>query len=163
MISEKLSDVPSSCGRNLYHIARKLGRNIRGRWAGPFCNEFAHPRWRAQFVQIPFTSARSLGSGSSRSEYKSKGEISVREGVFYFVGLFFLSFFFFFIYLVCFFKECFKDILLCIEKGLPPWGGELTIQRADDALQNCVPETRIILLSSITQINAIKGKFLKIN
>ena len=35
-------------------------------------------------------------------------------------------------------------------------GGEHTIQRTDDILQNCAPETCIILLISVTPINPIK-------
>ena len=43
------------------------------------------------------------------------------------------------------------------------WSGEHTIQCTDDVLWNCVPETCIILLTSVTPINSIKGnnKFLK--
>ena len=36
------------------------------------------------------------------------------------------------------------------------WGGEHTIQSADYVLQNCVPETCITLLTSVTPINSIK-------
>ena len=38
------------------------------------------------------------------------------------------------------------------------WGGEHTIQCTDDVLQNCTPETYIILLSNVTPINSIKKK-----
>lgn len=68
-------------------------------------------------VQTPFTSATSLGSGSSRSEHKSKGEISVREGVFYFVGLFFfLSFSFSFIWCV-FLRSVLKTFYSALKRG----------------------------------------------
>ena len=36
------------------------------------------------------------------------------------------------------------------------WGGEHTIQYTDDVLQNCTPETYIILLTNVTLINSIK-------
>ena len=36
--------------------------------------------------------------------------------------------------------------------------GEPTIQRTDAVLQNCVPETCILLLTSVTPINAIKRR-----
>ena len=35
-------------------------------------------------------------------------------------------------------------------------GGEHTIQRTDDVLWNCPPETYIILLTNVTPINSIK-------
>ena len=35
------------------------------------------------------------------------------------------------------------------------WGGEHTIQYTDDVLQNCKPDTYIILLTSITLINSM--------
>ena len=38
------------------------------------------------------------------------------------------------------------------------WGGEHTIQYTDDGLQNCIPETYIILLTNVTQIYSIKEK-----
>ena len=41
------------------------------------------------------------------------------------------------------------------------WGGEHTIQCTDDVLQNCAPETCIILLTSVTPINSIKRKMKK--
>ena len=37
-------------------------------------------------------------------------------------------------------------------------GGEHTMQYTDDVLQNCAPETYIILLSHVTPINSIKNK-----
>ena len=37
-------------------------------------------------------------------------------------------------------------------------GGEHTLQCADDVLWNCAPETCIILLTSVTSINATKSK-----
>ena len=36
------------------------------------------------------------------------------------------------------------------------WDGEHTIQYTDDVLQNCTPETYIILLANATLINSIK-------
>ena len=36
------------------------------------------------------------------------------------------------------------------------WGGEHTMQYTDDILQNCTPETYIILLTNVTPINSIK-------
>ena len=36
------------------------------------------------------------------------------------------------------------------------WSGEYTIQYTDDVLQNCIPETYIILLINVTLINSIK-------
>ena len=38
------------------------------------------------------------------------------------------------------------------------WGGEHTTQYTDDVLQNCTPETYIILLTNVTPINSIKIK-----
>ena len=38
------------------------------------------------------------------------------------------------------------------------WGGEHTIQYTDDVLENCTPETYIILLTNVTPINSIKKK-----
>ena len=38
------------------------------------------------------------------------------------------------------------------------WGGEHTIQYTDDVLENCTPETYIILLTNVTSINAMKIK-----
>ena len=35
------------------------------------------------------------------------------------------------------------------------WGGEHTIKQAHDVLENCTPETYIILLSNATPINPI--------
>ena len=37
------------------------------------------------------------------------------------------------------------------------WGGEYTVQYTDNVLQNCIPETHIILLT-VTPINSIKNK-----
>ena len=39
------------------------------------------------------------------------------------------------------------------------WGGDDTIQSADDVLilQNCAPETYIILLTKVTPMNSIKN------
>ena len=44
---------------------------------------------------------------------------------------------------------------MVIEEDLA-WGGEYTIQRTDDVLQNCTPETYVILLTNVTSINSIK-------
>ena len=35
-------------------------------------------------------------------------------------------------------------------------GAEHTIKYTDDVLQNCTPETRIILLTNVTPINSIR-------
>ena len=35
------------------------------------------------------------------------------------------------------------------------WGGEHTIQYADDVLQSCTPKTYIILLTNVTLITSI--------
>ena len=37
-------------------------------------------------------------------------------------------------------------------------GREHTIQYTDDVLQNCTPETYIVLLSNVTPVNSIKKK-----
>ena len=42
------------------------------------------------------------------------------------------------------------------------WGGEHKIQYIDDVLQNCTPETYIILLTNVTPINSIKINTVKI-
>ena len=36
------------------------------------------------------------------------------------------------------------------------WGNEYILYYTDDILQNCTPETYIILLTNITPINSIK-------
>ena len=36
------------------------------------------------------------------------------------------------------------------------WGGEHTIQYIDDILEDCTPETYIILLTNVTPINSLK-------
>ena len=38
------------------------------------------------------------------------------------------------------------------------WGGEHTVQYTDDVLQNCIPETYIILLTNATRINSVKKR-----
>ena len=38
------------------------------------------------------------------------------------------------------------------------WGGENRIQYTNDVLQNCTPETYIILLTDVTLINSINLK-----
>ena len=38
------------------------------------------------------------------------------------------------------------------------WGGEHTVQGTGDVLWNCAPDTCVILQSSVTPINTIKGK-----
>ena len=43
------------------------------------------------------------------------------------------------------------------------WGGEHIIQHVDDVLQNCIPETHIILLTYVTPMNLIKNKSSCIN
>ena len=43
------------------------------------------------------------------------------------------------------------------------WGGDHTIQYTDDVLQNCTPETCVILLTDITPINSINIKNKKNN
>ena len=45
-----------------------------------------------------------------------------------------------------------------IMEGDLTWGGEHTIQYTDDVLWSCTPESHIILLTSVTQINSIKKK-----
>ena len=44
-----------------------------------------------------------------------------------------------------------------VMEGDMTWGGEHTIQYTDDVLQNCTPETYIVLLSNVTSINSIKN------
>ena len=41
-------------------------------------------------------------------------------------------------------------------EGHLTWGGEHTIQCADDVLYECTSETYIILLTNVTPINLIK-------
>ena len=43
------------------------------------------------------------------------------------------------------------------------WGGEPTIQYTDDVLQNCTPETCIVLLTNVNPINSPKKKKKYIN
>ena len=38
------------------------------------------------------------------------------------------------------------------------WSDGNTIQYTDDVLQNCIPETYIILLTNVTTVNSIKNK-----
>ena len=40
-------------------------------------------------------------------------------------------------------------------EGDLPWDGEHTGQYTDDVLQNCTPETYIILLTNVTPIHSI--------
>ena len=43
-----------------------------------------------------------------------------------------------------------------VMEGDLPWCGKYTIRYTDDVLQNCTPETYIILLTNVTPINSIK-------
>lgn len=43
-----------------------------------------------------------------------------------------------------------------VVEGDLTWGGEHIIQYTDDMLQNCTPETYILLLNNVTPINSIK-------
>ena len=45
-----------------------------------------------------------------------------------------------------------------VVEGDLTWGGEHTIQYIDDPLQNCTPETYVVLLTNVTPINSIKIK-----
>ena len=45
-----------------------------------------------------------------------------------------------------------------VMQGDLTWGGEHTIQCTDDVLWNCIPETRVVLFTSVTPINRIKEK-----
>ena len=46
-----------------------------------------------------------------------------------------------------------------VTKGNLTWGGEHSVQyTGDDVLQNCTPETYIILLTNVTPINAMEKK-----
>ena len=38
------------------------------------------------------------------------------------------------------------------------WDSKHTIQYTGDVLQNCIPDTYIILLTNVTPINSIKNK-----
>ena len=48
-----------------------------------------------------------------------------------------------------------------VMEGDLTWGGEHTVQCADDVLWNSAPETCVILLRSVTPINSIKKIFFK--
>ena len=56
--------------------------------------------------------------------------------------------------------ENFKNKILIgvVMEGDLAWGSEHTIPYTDDALQNCTPETYVILLTNVTQIHSIKKK-----
>ena len=43
------------------------------------------------------------------------------------------------------------------------WDGKYTTQYSDDVLQNCVLETCILLLTSVTPINSVKNENVKNN
>ena len=43
-----------------------------------------------------------------------------------------------------------------VMEGDLTWGGEHTMQYTDDILQNCTPETYIILLTNVTPMNSVK-------
>ena len=43
-----------------------------------------------------------------------------------------------------------------VMEGDLTWGGEHTIQYIDNVLQDCAPESYIILLTDVTPINSIK-------
>ena len=45
-----------------------------------------------------------------------------------------------------------------VMEGDLTWGGEHTVQYTDDVLQNCIPETYIILLTNATLINSVKKR-----
>ena len=45
-----------------------------------------------------------------------------------------------------------------VMEGDLTWGGEHTIHYINDLLQNCTPETYVILLTNVTLINSIKEK-----
>ena len=45
-----------------------------------------------------------------------------------------------------------------VMQGVVTWGGEHAIQYTDDVLQNCTPDTYLILLANVTPINAINKK-----
>ena len=45
-----------------------------------------------------------------------------------------------------------------VMKGVLTLGGEHTVQYTDDVLQNCIPETYIILLTNVTPIKTTKKK-----
>ena len=45
-----------------------------------------------------------------------------------------------------------------VMQGDVTWGGEHAIQYTDDVLQNCTPDTYLILLANVTPINAINKK-----
>ena len=47
-------------------------------------------------------------------------------------------------------------------KGDLTWGGKHTVKYTNGVLQNCTPETYIILLTNVTPINSIKNKIEKI-
>lgn len=40
------------------------------------------------------------------------------------------------------------------------WGGQHTIHCTDNMLQNCVPKTYVIFLTSVTLIYSIKGMYI---
>ena len=43
-----------------------------------------------------------------------------------------------------------------VMEGDLTWGGERMKQYTDDVLENCMPETCILLLTNVTPINVIK-------
>ena len=45
-----------------------------------------------------------------------------------------------------------------VMEGDLAWGGEHTIQYTVDVLQNCIPETYIILLINVTSISSMKKR-----
>ena len=45
-----------------------------------------------------------------------------------------------------------------VKEGNLTCSDEQTIQYTDDVLQNCTPETYIILLTNVTPINSMKSK-----
>ena len=46
---------------------------------------------------------------------------------------------------------------MVMEKALT-WGGEHMVQYTSEVLQNCTPETYMILLTNVTPINSTKNK-----
>ena len=49
-----------------------------------------------------------------------------------------------------------------LAEGDLSWGGEHTIQHTGDVLDSCTAETYIILLTTLTPINSIKIKTVKV-
>ena len=49
-----------------------------------------------------------------------------------------------------------------VMEGDLTWGGEHTVHYTDDVVQNCTPETYVILSAKVTPINSIMNNYMEL-